>query len=725
MVLFSSKKIKFFFFVLLIILPIITLPLNYALIQLKQSNSLDVYPAHMGYSDFNLSFIPEINYDPLNELWYNHKIEMLIITPDKMDFVETMKPLMDWKNEKGVKTIILSNFSLYSGRDDPEKIRNMITSYDQTENIQWILLAGDAQNDLIPIRYVYNPDVLIVPGNSEYGSFNDYYKPTDFYYADLTGSWDNDGDNIWGESSIYNTNGIDEITWTPDVYVGRFPAGNIIELEEMVNKTLKYEKDPYVGDWMHRMLLAGAISSFYGYPDTTDEDEARLTEYIWNNYVIDEMTFTHLHKTTESFTPISPDPPNLEAVLNSNNFDTNFDLGYSTVIFAGHGEPTRIVSVGISGSVYDSTDASSSNNINMPSLFYGDACTTSSYDMNNNSIGELLIKRPNAGAIGYIGGLRATWYYQDDIQLKYLNRANAKLFWKEFFEEKNFQQGKALYDSKIAYMNSDIFRSSYTMKREWERKNILSYNLLGDPEVDIYTDKPLDVNNPFTETFYEGQLISISVLDNQSEAVPYARVHFRTADGKYYTTYADKNGIAAFRVPTQDNEIYNVTITGHNLIPSYFNFETYPDNNKPELLGIDFTPTKPSTSDKVAFNVEVIDNQSGIESVYLILSRNNSIDYSYYGLSNEFDENDDIFTFNIDRLVPGVYSYFIVARDYANNTNVFYNSTFTFSIPKPIIDYILPVSVYLIIAVGGISFFILFNGLQKYSRILGKKEKLS
>ncbi|MFX1468809.1 MAG: C25 family cysteine peptidase [Promethearchaeota archaeon] len=704
--------------------PIITLTLNNSINQLKKFNPLENYPAHMGYSDFNLSFIPEINYDSLNELWYEHKIEMLIITPNKTDFIETMKPLMDWKNEKGVKTIILSNFSLYSGRDDPEKIRNMIKSYDQTENIQWILLVGDAENNLIPIRYVYNPDVLLIPGNSEYLSFNDYYKPTDFYYADLTGSWDNDGDNIWGESSIYNAYGIDEITWNPDVYVGRFPAGNINELEEMVNKTLKYEKDPYVGNWMNRMLLAGAISSYYGYPDTTDEDEARLTEYIWNNYVKDEMIFTHLHKTTDSFTPISPDPPNSEAVLDNTNFDTNFDLGYSTIIFAGHGEPTRIVSVGISGSIYDSSDASSSNNINMPSLFYGDACTTSPYDMNNNSIGEILIKRPNAGAIGYIGGLRATWYFQDDNELKYLNRANAKLFWKEFFEEKKYQQGKALYDSKIAYMNSDIFSTSYTMNKEWERKNVLTYNLLGDPEVDIYTDKPIDGTDPFTKTFYEGQLISVPILDNQSEAVPYARVHFQTSDGKYYTTYANKNGIASFRVPAQENEVYNVTITGHNLKPSYFNFQIYPDNNKPELLGIELTPTKPSTSDKIAFTIKIKDNQSGIESIYLILSRNSSTDYSYYELSNEFDENDDIFTFSIDRLAPGFYSYFIVGRDYANNSNVFYNSAFSFSIPKPMIDYIFPVLVYLIIGIAGISFFVLFKGLQKYSRILEKKEKL-
>ena len=717
MVRFSIKKFIYFSIIVLTLFPLINLNSRVSFINTGDNRTSEKIRVSNGYLDVDLSIIPEIDYASLNDLWYNPKIEMLIITPNITGFIDAVKPLMDWKNEKGVKTIILSNFSLYEGRDDAEKIRNMIKWYYENENIQWVLLAGDAQIDLIPIREVYNPDVIVVPENSECCGFNNYYKPTDFYYADLTGTWDSDGNDIWGESSIYNDYGMDEISWTPDIYVGRFPASDAIELGEMVNKTLKYEKNPNIGNWMNKMLLAGAISSFYGYPDTTDEDEARLTEYIWSNYVLDEMTFTHLHKTTGSFTPISPNPPNSEAVLDNNNFDTNFDSGYSTVMFAGHGDTTRMVSIGISGSVYDTTDASTSGNINMPSLFYGDSCYSASYD-NDNNIGELLIKRPNAGAIGFIGALRASWYYQNDEELKYLNRANAKLFWKEFFEEKKYQQGRALYDSKVAYMNSDIFTSFHTMRYEPERKNVLTYNLLGDPEVDIYTDKPLNVTNPFTEAIYEGQLVSITILNNQSKVVPYARVHFDTNNGKYHTVYADKNGIAKFRLPAQANETYYVTITGHNLIPSYFNFTTLPDNSTPQLLGFEYIPENPSTSKIITFNIEAHDNHSGMESAYIFLSKNNFTDYTYFGLSNSFEENSQTFSINADRLIPGEYSYLIVVRDYANNTNIYFDSTFEFIILTPMIDYVLLVSIVVIISIVGISVFIIYRGNQKLSRIL-------
>ncbi|MFX1587286.1 MAG: C25 family cysteine peptidase, partial [Promethearchaeota archaeon] len=157
-------------------------------------------------SNIDFSKLPEINYD----IWYEPKVEMLVITPNNSDFIDAITPLVEWKNNKGLKTIILSNFSEYSGRDDAERIRNMIKSYYERENIKWVLLIGDAQENLIPIRYVYNPDVIVVgPPEREHwnNDWDNHYKPTDFYYADLNGSWDEDNDNIFGESAEYNKNG--------------------------------------------------------------------------------------------------------------------------------------------------------------------------------------------------------------------------------------------------------------------------------------------------------------------------------------------------------------------------------------------------------------------------------------------------------------------------------------------------------------------------------------
>lgn len=701
----SFKSSIYFFLVGFMLFPAMNLNLGYFF---YISNNLDYTKSislSNGYPDVDVSKLPNIDYDTLNDMWYNPKIEMLIITPNKTDFIDAIKPLMDWKNEKGIKTIILSNFSLYAGVDDSEKIRNMIKSYYEKENVQWVLLAGDAQNDLIPIRMVYNPDVERWGGGRTETVGGEYNKPTDFYYADLDGTWDSDGDENWGEAPQDNFFGLDEISWFPEVYVGRFPADDAFELEIMVNKTLKYEKKPQIGDWMNKMLLAGGVSSYSVPPSDPDgEYESYLTSYIIQNYAKSEINCTHLIEE--------------EGNLTRSTLKTYFNNGCSTVIMAGHGVPT-IYYRNPSAIGYTASDAGSSSNNHMPPLVYIDACSTSCYDYNDGNLGETLIKRINAGAIGVIGGLRVNWYFEDDISLETLNRANAKLFWKEFFYEKKFQQGKALYDSKVSYITSDYFtKGDGSLNYDFERKNILTYCLLGDPELDIYTNKPKMVMNPFLESIYEGQLVSAIIKSIKNETIPHARVHLRTADGKYHTAHADKNGIVRFRIPAQENEVYNVTITGHNLVPSYFNFTTLVDNTLPDLHNIEYSPEKPSTSDKIQFNIEAHDDHSGIESVFLLVSMNNFENYTYYQLKNDYQENEDTFTLSMERLKPGDYSYFVVARDYANNTNVFFSETFTFTIPERMIDYVLIVSVILVIGIVGVSAFIVYKGIKKYSRMM-------
>ncbi|MFX1455094.1 MAG: C25 family cysteine peptidase [Promethearchaeota archaeon] len=656
-------------------------------------------------SEVNISLIPDIDYNSLDDLWYDHKIEMLIISPNKTDFINALQPLRDWKNEKGVKTIILSNFSLYKGKDDAEKIRNMIKSYYEKENIRWVLLAGDAQEDLIPIRKVYNPDVVRWGGGRTESIPGEYYKPTDFYYADLNGTWNSDGDDNWGEAPQDNDHYLDEISWIPEVYVGRFPANNANELEIMVNKTIKYEKNPDIGNWMNRMLLGGGVSSWSVSGQDSGEYESALTNYIIQNYAQSKINYTHLIRETGNLT---------RSALNN-----YFNNGYSTVILAGHGSyDTYYIDPSTIG--FTASDAASTSNDYMPSLVYIDACSTSSYDANDGNIGETLIKRIDGGAIGVIGALRVTWYFEDDENLEKLNRGNAKLFWKEFYQQDKYQQGRALYDSKVSYISSDYYTKSFgSTNLDFERKNILSYNLLGDPEVDVYTNKPQQAKNPFTESYYEGELVSITIKDIYNQIIPYARVHFTSSIGKYSTVYADRNGIVEFRLPPEANETYNVTITGHNLIPTYYNFTTISDTSVPELLTLNRIPKNPMTSDLINFNVEIIDNNSGIESTYLILSEDNFESYSYYSVKNRLFENQNSFTIAINKLKPGKYAFSIISRDYANNSKIFQDNGFFFSVPNPILDYFLPVSLIIIIGVSVIAVYLFFKGLRRYKRYNG------
>ncbi|MFX1340475.1 MAG: C25 family cysteine peptidase [Promethearchaeota archaeon] len=712
----SSKKSCYLLFVLFIILPSVIL--NCSLFEGTISNSyIHINVLADNPPDVNMRKLPDIPYDELNEMWYDPKIEMLIITPDgNQAFVNACKPLMEWNNERGVKTIILSNFTQYPGRDNPERIRNMIKSYYKNENIRWVLLAGDAQSDLIPIRYVYNPDVQRWGQGQTEDVGSQTLKPTDFYYADLTGNWNEDGDSYWGEAPKDNANEVDEIDWIPEVYVGRLPASTAEELEIMVNKTLNYERNPELGDWMNHMLLAGGVSDTKEEEPPDGEDESRLTNYIIQNYVKSEMNYTHLCRS-ETFIP--PEPV---YDLNSTSFINRFNEGYSTVIFAGHGALNIFADV--YDTYYSSGNANSCTNFNKTSLVYSSACTTSAYDVTDNSIGEILIKKNNSGAIGYIGALRISWYFTDDKNLEELNRGNAKLFWKEFFQNKKFQQGMALYDSKVAYIESDYFtEGSGSLDNDFERKQLLTYCLLGDPEVDIYTNKPVNASNPFIQDIYEGQLITTTIKDIKGKTVPYARVHLKTSDGKYRTIYGDIHGTVSFRLPAQANERYNVTITGHNLIPSYFNFTTLSDNNKPDFIDEKCTPENPTVSDNICFDIEVRDSQSGIENVYLLKSKDKDFEqYTYYKMVHRFEDDKDDFKYTINKLDPGKYYFLVVARDWANNKKILEDKSFEILIPVPIMYYVLIISLIMIIALVGISVIIAYNGKKRYLHMLNRLE---
>jgi len=186
MALVHIKKIMICLIIFLLGAPMINIYLPFL------SQPTGIYSNNISNSDFNLNLdlsnLPSIDYHTLNESWYNPKIEMIIVVANNSDFISAVEPLEEWKNQKGVKTKMLSNFSSYDGRDTQEQIRNMIKSYYESDGIRWVLLAGDAQNNLIPIRDVYNPDVVIASQEfegtfTEYSDWNDYFKPTDYYYA--------------------------------------------------------------------------------------------------------------------------------------------------------------------------------------------------------------------------------------------------------------------------------------------------------------------------------------------------------------------------------------------------------------------------------------------------------------------------------------------------------------------------------------------------------------
>jgi len=190
--------------------------------------------------------------------------QLLIIAPP--EFASALQPLVEHKNKIGIPTILKTTDEIYSynGRDEPEKIKYAIKDAIEQYGIKYVLLVGGLKSQLyakprdntnagvkgwyLPVRY----------SNWRYWEGDDPGFITDLYYADVYkyengkvtfDDWDSNGNGIYAE---WTTSSKDDIDMYPDVYVGRLACRSVKEVENVVNKIIKYESNDK--PWFHRMV---------------------------------------------------------------------------------------------------------------------------------------------------------------------------------------------------------------------------------------------------------------------------------------------------------------------------------------------------------------------------------------------------------------------------------------------------------------------------------------
>lgn len=180
---------------------------------------------------------------------------LLIIAPD--EFIDELQPLKRFKDCSGRPTILLSLtrvYQDYSEGDEPEKIKRCIAAYEKSHNIKFVMLVGDC--DKFPVRFV-------CIHTEENSSYNRVFEPADLYYADLYDAsgnfddWDIDNDGLYAERNYYNIQemNLDQVTFYPEIAVGRVPASNSAELATYVEKIIRYELVTYQQNWFKKALL--------------------------------------------------------------------------------------------------------------------------------------------------------------------------------------------------------------------------------------------------------------------------------------------------------------------------------------------------------------------------------------------------------------------------------------------------------------------------------------
>jgi len=431
----------------------------------------------------------------------------------------------------------------------PQKlIRDFITKM-YADGAEWVLLAGG--DDLIPALRVQR--LWYVDDENE--------VPTDYYYSCLDGNWNSDGDSKYGEHEHSELE--DEILdWIPDVYIGRLPVSTLEEMADIVNKIISYEKSPPLtsSDWFSRALLAGGVS---------DEltDESKLMEYIRAD-LLEPNNFSSYRLYHSSRYP-------KDASLTHYNFEEYVGYGSSIVTWAGHGLYSETVPCS-SCSAFVDLETEPSNEGMLP-LVYANSCLTGAFDQ-GSCLGTHVLK--NWG-IGYIGSSRSSYYTEEwNLGDGFNQDLNYRFF--EQFLNGSHQPGKALAKMKQWYYLNRWPNDKEEGVGDASKKNLLQHNLLGDPEIPVWTSPPenftIDIESP--AGIYPGEN-SISI-DVRSDGIPVENARVCLQNSEVYSYgYTNSSGRVEFQVTLPAGSI-NLTITKHNFIPWEGNISIILDSDPPE-----------------------------------------------------------------------------------------------------------------------------------------------
>jgi len=446
--------------------------------------------------------------------------EYVIITPDSLS--STFQPLLDWKNQKGVTATsvtfewILAN---YTGNDSQDMIRNFLKDAYQTWGTVWVLLGADTY--ILPSRKVYAMDAEMGPAGNRIRS--------DLYFADLDGTWNDNGVNPYGEVD-------DNVDMYPELIVGRAPAENVAEAVVFVDKVLTYEKNPPAA-YPLKMLMPGEIL----WTDPYTDGGVGL-DRIDNDLIPPRFDpITKLYESQGNET--------VESVLAAMSAGQNF------VIHDGHCNES-VMGAG-DGYIY-LTDADTLSNGSRAFILNSIGCWPAAID--KDCIAERFMNNPNGGCVAFIGNCRYGWG----------SPGNPGFGYSDVFQ---YEWARSVFSEGVlplgqAHMESKALCVSFAGDANVYRWNEFQLNLLGCPEMPVWTDDPqaLAVTAP-AEVMASGDLVRV-VVEDAAGAVENALVCIMNGDDLYAKGRTDISGSISFSVATGSPDSLSLTVTAGNHWPA-------------------------------------------------------------------------------------------------------------------------------------------------------------
>ena len=515
----------------------------------------------------------------------NSDFDYLIITRDSLR--DAFQKLADWKTRKGVPTRVVTieqidtipaywQEDFYGQIHTQLGIKRAIKDYYDNYNIKYVLLGGD--NDII----------LAEMCHLQYKEQRPYWNwdaASDLFYACLNPlDWDKHHAPHEQSPAEYE----DEIDMHPTLSVSRLSVCSNADALNQINKIIAYERGPAQNEWNDKYLSVGcALDPNYLYFGQTDVcRKGQLFKDSLESYGISD--------TFMLYDSLTSHPNNSHYDVTPTHFKEQLQNGYSFIQFDGHGGYDQYK---FENPYYfynqDAMDFTSP----VYSMIVTSACYTNGFDQ--DCLGESFMRNPQGKIVAYWGGTLDVLGDTIEARLSaHLDKINIKLY-KHLFEDDEKHLGDAVNAARLDFIT--VGNMPYDTPYRW---NLLTLNLLGDPEMPIYTSTPQNLY--YRDLYFENdstlfvnfsamgtcKVCIMSLDDNGSSYYLVEDQFFGNDDGLHLNLPSDKNYSICITKPNFRPYLLNLYRTGYVQNDTIANDAVVLSHNA--TIGRNVTPLKPN-----------------------------------------------------------------------------------------------------------------------------------
>ena len=489
---------------------------------------MQIYTRHF----INAKKIFSSRYEPVEE-----KGNMLVITYD--NFSDAMIPFVQWKNMKGIPTEMVNVSTI----GDAEAIETYIENYYNDYGLTFVLIVGDV--DQVPTLtsgfYASDPSYSYIVGSDHY----------------------------------------------PDIFIGRFSAQNLDQLETQIERSFEYERYPQAdAEWYQKGI---GIASSKG-PGDDDEMDYEHIRNIRDKLL--DYNYTTVDELYDGSQGGEDEPGNVTSAMVSDAIND----GRSIINYCGHGGPT-----GWSTSGFSNSNISSLVNNNILPYIINVACYNGLFDIYDECFCEAWLRATNngepTGAIVATGSsMSMSWSPAMDAQ----DEMNDLVV--ESYTDNVKHTFGGIHANGCMHM-IDEYGAYGEVETDW-------WHVFGDPSIQIRTAKPTEMTITH-ESFIVKGATTFEVVVNGAEQALCAISHDYELLGCGYT---NEDGIAIINfieMPYYEDGV-ELVVTGYNMIP-YIN----------HIIIINYPPEPPTVNGSSV-------GKTGVEYEYAAISTDPEGDQIFY-----------------------------------------------------------------------------------------------